>query len=234
MPAHQGQSRRNVEDRPPPECRICREPQPPLLQPCLCTSFVHQPCLARWTASRASSDLPLTAPGPPSCEICLAPYASKSASSASACEALDPLALLPRTALCATVLSLEACVLLILFVLAVSGHTFFLFRVYTPAAKTPGGTEYALQRLLLAVVNAGLTFGILALVRKIASRWLRESAQAAAEGGGNATGSGSGAMLLPAPASFGAGASSHAGQVTLGGVLSLVAGAEVYLLVSAL
>lgn len=227
---------------PHPECRICRDVSPaPLLQPCLCSSFVHQPCLAKWTASRTAADLPLTAPGPPSCEICLAPYTSHTSPAAPSARdyilGRDPLALLPRHALCATVLSLEACVLLCLFVLAVSGHSFFLFRVYSAAPATPGFGEYAMQRVLLAVVNACLTFGILALVRKMAARWLRETATGAeaATGLTHATAGGGGAALLPAPATFGAtGVSSYAKHVTLGGVLSLVAGAEVYLLVSAL
>jgi hypothetical protein len=178
------------------ECRICRDESPPLLRPCRCASVVHVVCLKRWVASRVSAHFPLTfSPSNPSCEVCLAPYAAENTADTSSmaragnkgslfadsgphrmfgvrlsiCES-DPLALLPRPAICDQLVSLESCLLLCLTALAVSGHTIFLVHMRAHVSIN----EYPRERVLLAGLNAVLSACILFLVQKIVSRWLRE------------------------------------------------------------
>lgn len=128
--------------------------------------------------------------------------------------------------------------LLCLFVLAVSGHTIFVVRMYATPGLAAGAVEgYGRERLLLAVLNAGLTFAILVLVRKIVVRWIRDAASFE-----NALGS---AAALPVLATGSEVSQGQAGlraapplgtygQVALSACLSVCAGAEVYLLISAL
>jgi hypothetical protein len=242
----------------PADCRICRETTAPLLQPCRCASHVHQACLRQWTEQRAQTVFPLTfSPAPPSCEVCLAPYAAKppaggGGGAAAAPAALsfllgpDPLSLLPRHAACSAVVTLELCVLLCLFVLSVAGHAIFLIHLPSPSASTPGVEQYAAQRTLLALLNACLTFGILGLVRKIVARWLRDAAPFSPPPAAAAPPADPSSPPLPAAAPPATGAATAAaaasggapdwpvGYVTLSAFLSFAAGAEMFLLMSAL
>jgi RING-variant domain len=178
------------------ECRICRDENPPLLRPCRCSSSVHVTCLKRWVESRTSVLFPLTfSPKPPSCEVCLAPYTAAAEANATrpgeeGCKnialadhgpywltrfrlglcAPDPLALLPRSAVCDHIVSLESCLLLCLTALAISGHTIFLVHMRAHVSVN----EYPRERVLLAGLNALLSACILVLVQKIVSRWLRD------------------------------------------------------------
>lgn len=200
-----------------PECRICRESTGPLVSAtCRCNTVVHATCLRRWHGYRADALFPLLSSAARNiCEICRHPVnlskshniqditSSSSSSSAStpalASDTLTPsfLAkcescfLLPRALstsvyrICEDVLTLESCLFIFLFVLAVMGHALFVLSVYKGAEKD----EHSLKRVCLAAANAIVTLGLLILVQKLASRWLREmdsfsSSSSLANGGG--------------------------------------------------
>lgn len=85
----------------------------------------------------------------------------------------DPLGLQPKWSLCDSLLSIEGCLFLFLFVLAVTGHSIFLLHMYDTDREYD---EYRDERLVLAFANAILSCGILAIVQRSVSRWLREGA----------------------------------------------------------
>lgn len=194
----------------PQECRICRDVTPPLLHACRCNTPVHAACLHRWLGYRADTNFPLLTPTRTECEVCKQPFHSTVKT--------------PKT--CENFISLEACLLLFLLVLAIMGHLIFVLGIYRGATR-----EYSLQRSCLAFVNAVLTIGLLILVQKVVSRWLRESdffvalASAPLASGDVETGV---ATTEERPRN------SFVCQVFLGACLSIVAAAEIFFLLQQL
>lgn len=165
-----------------PECRICRETTGTLLPSCRCNTVVHADCLHRWLDYRADALFPLLSSAAHDvCEICRHPiHASVRAAwqpllpaPAAKCSAL----LLPRALLsqalrfCDTAFTVETCLFLFLFVLAVTGHALFVAGVYKGVSRD----EHALKRVALALANAAVTLSLLVLVHKLAMRWLRDA-----------------------------------------------------------
>lgn len=223
------------------ECRICREAAGVLLRPCRCSTPVHAACLRRWVSQRAAALFPLLQRRAPTCEVCLTQY--------------DPLpeefqhkdAWCSRAdRICEYLVTLEGCLLLFLFVLALMGHALFLLSMY-------GGVhveQFAIERLALGIANAILTGCLLVLVQRVVSRWLRESdfllAVAAAplpdEASLQST-QGADDDMLSTQREFGLSSHAHSsgnvsrrssrsvlGHVILGASLSVVAACEVFLL----
>lgn len=201
-----------------PECRICRESTGPLMSAtCRCNTVVHATCLRRWHGYRADALFPLLSSTARNlCEICRHPVnlskshntqdvtsSSSTSTSASASNTLtssllakcESCCLLPRALstyayrVCEDILTLESCLFIFLFVLAVMGHALFVLSVYKGAEKD----EHSLKRVCLAGANAIVTLSLLILVQKLASRWLREmdsfssSSSSANNGGGGET-----------------------------------------------
>lgn len=115
---------------------------------------------------------------------------------------------------CEYFLSVEGCLLIFLFVLAVMGHALFVVGMYAGARKD----QYSIARVALGAVNAVLTVSLLVLVQKIVSRWLREADLYCndVETGQGREGAGRGCGVF--------------WQVLLGGVLLLLAAAEFFFL----
>lgn len=243
---------------PPPiviaveECRICRDTTPPLFPACACKTVVHAQCLRRWLGCRADAHFPLLSGGTRHvCEVCRhpihadvrrvwhAPTPPPAVAEASgrpmqgkrARVLLLPPALADRAeSLCNYLLTVEGCLLIFLAVLAAMGHALFVVGIYRASAND----AYSSHRLALASANAVLTVTVLVLVHKMVSRCLRE---AEGVGGGNSVSPQ--AMYLatedgvPTRAEDGV-KWTLVGQVVLGVVLSVVAAAEIYLIVQEL
>ncbi|PXF41334.1 hypothetical protein BWQ96_08949 [Gracilariopsis chorda] len=104
------------------------------------------------------------------------------------------------------------------------GHILFVIGMYN-AASDP--TEYSLQRLALAVVNAMLTLTLLVVVQRVVSRRLRE---------GDFVFALANASLIPDVENAVPAAQNHRPcgfvyQLLLGGFLSALAAAEIFFLV---
>lgn len=168
------------------ECRICRDndTSSPLLIVCKCTTRVHVHCLRRWVGYRADAMFPLLASESyTTCEVCRHPinpnfvnniynYTSSSSSTAISGNCLIGRKLLAHgERLCEYLVSVEGCLLIFLFVLAVMGHLLFVLGIYN--GTNPD--QYVVERMVLGIANALLTLSLLVLVQKIVSRWLRES-----------------------------------------------------------
>lgn len=131
---------------------------------------------------------------------------------------------------CVWVLSVEGCLLIFLFVLAVLGHVLFVVGIYDGADKRgEEGDVYSIERVALGVVNAVLTMSLLVLVQKVVSRWLRERdfflAVASVDCGDLESGEGQRREWRRCGGVC---------QVVLGGILSAVAGAEIFFLLTVL
>lgn len=189
-----------VCDEDLPECRICRDSTGPLISStCRCNSVVHANCLRQWQGYRADALFPLLCSSSRNvCEVCRHPvtlstvrtteapinYAlhhqpliSQDRSvSISVMTKYDACCLLPRAIrayifrLCEDVFTVESCLFIFLFVLAVMGHALFVLSVYKGAEQD----EHSLKRVCLAAANALVTLSLLILAQKLASRWLRE------------------------------------------------------------
>eukprot|EP00177_Eucheuma_denticulatum_P003917 GFKZ01007083.1.p1 GENE.GFKZ01007083.1~~GFKZ01007083.1.p1 ORF type:complete len:237 (+),score=34.77 GFKZ01007083.1:283-993(+) len=218
------------------ECRICREGSDAgeLTSVCRCSTQVHPECLRRWVAQRADALFPLLlAGGGEVCEICRAPLKREVLVG----EGGGWVSGVKRRVEGGVVwmLSVEGCLLMFLFVLAVLGHVLFVVGVYD-VAEGDEDDMYSLERVAMGVLNAVLTMSLLVLVQKIVSRWLRERdfliAVAAMDCGGD----------VERGAAAGGGADGrHWGrcggvvcQIALGTVLSVLAAAEIFFLMTML
>lgn len=132
---------------------------------------------------------------------------------------------------------METCVFVFLLVLAIMGHALFVMGVFKGAVQAD---EHSHKRIVLALANAILTIFLLICLQKLILRWLRE------------------AQLSPAPAPTptpapdiesqdGAGSNNvgaapvveqryatrctTVAQVVLGALLSVVAAAEIFLII---
>lgn len=131
---------------------------------------------------------------------------------------------------CVWMLSVEGCLLIFLFVLAVLGHVLFVVGIYDGAGKRgEEGDVYSIERVALGVVNAVLTMSLLVLVQKVVSRWLRERdfflAVASVDCGDLESGEGERREWRRCGSIC---------QMVLGGILSAVAGAEIFFLLTLL
>lgn len=132
---------------------------------------------------------------------------------------------------CVWMLSVEGCLLIFLFVLAVLGHVLFVVGIYGGADnRREEGDAYSIERVALGGVNAVLTMSLLVLVQKVVSRWLRERdfflAVASVDCGDLESGEGGGRRDWRR--------CNAVCQVALGGILSAVAGAEIFFLLTLL
>lgn len=127
--------------------------------------------------------------------------------------------------LCEWVMSVEGCLLIFLFVMAVMGHILFLVGIYQGASKD----EYSIARVALGVANAVLTISLLVLVQKIVSRWLRESDFFAAVASAYCVNDVEVAHSQQTQG-YGRRGCGFVYQVLLGGVLSVLAAAEIFFL----
>lgn len=236
-----------------PECRICRQSGGQLVSACRCNTVVHADCLERWVRYRADALFPLLSVATrEECEICRHPLdvgarglwgsrtggvASGAASGAMGNEKEEGF-LLTRAVASMTrrvleaAFTVEGCLFIFLFMLAVMGHALFVLGVYRGAEND----EHSLKRVGLALANAVLTFTLLIFVQKVAARWLRDAEH------------GSPSIVAPLsdeehnsaqPSDWPTQSSSDRyasrcttlSQVLLGAVLSVVAAAEIFLLV---
>lgn len=195
---------------------------------CRCNTHVHPRCLKRWLSYRSDAQFPLLSPAETAtCEVCNEPFyedaletESKSSENDGFCSRL----FVWFTALFNYLLTVEGCLLLFLFVLAAMGHILFVISMYS-AASDP--TEYSLQRLALALVNAMLTLSLLVVVQRVVSRRLREGDFVFALA--NASLIPDVENALPAPQSYRP--CGFVYQLLLGGFLSALAAAEIFFLV---
>lgn len=183
---------------------------------------MHAHCLRRWLGHRSDIQFPLlSARQHAVCEVCQHPYTL-----GALCDKVEYNNPWRRRcdALCTYLVTVEACLLLFLFVLAAMGHALFVLGMYGCAESK----QYSLQRVGLAVVNAVLTFSWLVLVQRIVSRCLRESDFLLALASAPLTGDVEAAVTIPTtgegrPCGFVA-------QLILGACLSLLAAAEIFFL----
>lgn len=232
------------------ECRICRDGASAgvLSSACRCATLVHSACLRRWVSHRADALFPLLlAGGRDVCEVCRGPFrrdllhGSVSLGRSSLVEEgvvadkgdaswWGGSSVVRRIAegagpICEWVMSVEGCLLIFLFVLAVMGHVLFLVGMYQGASKD----QYSIERVALGVANAVLTISLLVLVQKIVSRWLRESDFFAAVASAYCVNDVEAAQMLQSQGEGRRGCG-FVSQVLLGGVLSVLAAAEIFFL----
>lgn len=170
------------------ECRICRESDGQLISPCRCNTVVHRACLDRWVGYREDALFPLlSAAARDVCEVCRHPFDATTRSAwdgarnndndATDNTFKDDRCALSRAVAVAThrlyvnAFTVESCLCVFLFVLAVMGHALFVLGMY----KGVETDEHSLKRVALAVANAVLTFILLYVILKLAIRWLRDS-----------------------------------------------------------
>lgn len=150
------------------ECRICRDSTPPLHTSCRCNTHVHTSCLHRWLCYRSDAQFPLLSQrAATTCEVCRHPFRAEVLPEAKG-EATNLMSVC-RT--CDYLVSVEGCLAVFLFVMAVMGHIIFVLGMYKGAESE----EFSVQRIALGVINAILTLSLLVLVQKMVSRWLRET-----------------------------------------------------------
>lgn len=217
------------------ECRICREGSDAgeLTWVCRCTTQVHGECLRRWVAQRADSLFPLLAGGSELCEVCRSPLRREVLIGEGGGWVGGVKRRVEGGVL--WMLSVEGCLLMFLFVLAVLGHILFVVGVYDGAGEDEDDM-YSIERVAMGVLNAVLTMSLLVLVQKVVSRWLRERdflmAVAAMDYGGDVERGG--AVVGGAERRNCGRCGGVVCQVILGGVLSVLAAAEIFFLLTML
>lgn len=232
------------------ECRICRETNGQLVSPCRCNTVVHRACLERWVGYREDALFPLlSAITRDVCEVCRHPFNTRAHSpwdgsmnndndstgntnKDDRCALSRAVAVATRR-LYVTAFTVESCLCVFLFVLAVMGHALFVLGMY----KGVETDEHSLKRIALAIANAVLTFTLLFVVLKLTIRWLRDS-----ENGLNSISSVqiidtdtnsvsvSDVEAQHVPDRYGNRCSTLS-QVIVGAVLSVIAAAEIFLIV---
>lgn len=158
------------------ECRICRDEQPPLRLSCRCNTHVHPQCLNRWLSYRADAQFPLLSPvETAACEVCNQPFFEDALNATLKSETTHTCGFRVAERLSWIgnyFITVEGCLLLFLFVLATMGHIIFVVYIYKSAVDP---TQYSMQRLALALLNAVLTLTLLVVVQRVVTKWLREN-----------------------------------------------------------
>lgn len=230
------------EDEDKLECRICRESDGQLISPCRCNTVVHAACLQKWVGYRADALFPLLSSSiRNACEICRAPIDSKVRQSwQSSASSLSMWRLIGRR-VWNFAFTVETCLFLFLFVLAVMGHALFVMGVFKGISNNGyDDDEHSHKRIALAFANAVVTFALLICVQKIVVRWLREADANVTVGRSNGNvvvdvgHSGiSSATAIVSDHRYASRCTTLA-QLVLGAFLSIVAAAEIFLLIRAL